>query len=135
VYQIITKSLKSNVLDIHLMIIVLSGRIEETHQENIKRFTHEWMSLGKRNINNFLFIYNKTEDMSEFDRLENQFEISKKFGLDQLETKEGKVVLTTGFPRFSFSEKNIRKSEEELMSIVLKERNPIKLDTSMCVIL
>eukprot|EP00092_Neocalanus_flemingeri_P010674 GFUD01011498.1.p1 GENE.GFUD01011498.1~~GFUD01011498.1.p1 ORF type:complete len:524 (+),score=119.24 GFUD01011498.1:69-1640(+) len=66
VYQIIKSSVDSNITLIDRVVIVCSGRIEKPKADAIKLFLN-WMNYPKYK-DNFVFVYSKSDDMSEADK-------------------------------------------------------------------
>merc|ERR1711864_44027 len=66
VYDKISSSVKTQMAFIDKVVIVLSGRIENATAEAIRQYM-DWMQYAKH-PKNFVFVYNKCEDMTEVEK-------------------------------------------------------------------
>ena len=69
VLELIKSSVKVNIAYIDKVIIICSGRIEGAHVEAIKQFM-DWLSYVQYK-KKFVLIYNKSDGLSEAEKLEN----------------------------------------------------------------
>ena len=80
VLEIIKNSVKTNLSYIDKVIIVCSGRIEGTHQKAIRQFM-DWLQFQKFK-EKFVFIHNKSEALTEAQKIENIHSMCEIFGAD-----------------------------------------------------
>ena len=78
VLDIIKNSVKTNLSYIDKVIIICSGRIENKHQQAIKNFL-EWLQFPQFK-EKFVFIYNKSDGLTEAEKLNNVLTMCETFG-------------------------------------------------------
>jgi len=120
----IKANVSSSVID--KVIVVCSNRIEKGHIEAISQFM-DWLSYESHK-DNFVFIYNKADDLDEEEQLENIGYMCKDFGVDKEST-----AITLGInPRDEFE--RIRKELEKLKDAVTKpSKTQIKVEVQKIV--
>ena len=106
VLQLIKDSVKINLAYIDKVVIVCSGRIEGAHVEAIKQFM-KWLQFEKYK-KKFVFIYNKSDGLSEAEKENNLAYMCNELGADpNVDTftydasgnlKTWKLSLALGFP-------------------------------------
>ena len=144
VLEVIKDSVKTNLVNIDKVIIVCSGRIEKNHEDSIKQFM-EWLYFNKYK-HNFSFIYNKSDGLSEAEKLENLTYMCDTLGADPKATKFARFIgdtkahtrklnLALGFPP-NVPYKSIKDDHINLKYVIntsVDKRIPV--DKSKCVIL
>ena len=145
VIEVIKSSVKVNVAKIDKVIIMCSGRISMKHIQAIRQFM-VWLSYDKF-PQKFVFIYNKSDGLSEAEKLENiaymvnalQGDPCSNIQYYEHETgeyKEVKMNLPIGFPKGA-SYSDVSRDHIKLINATLvshpKQRIPV--DKSLCTIL
>ena len=124
------------------MVIVCAGRIERPHVDAIKQFM-DWLQF-KEYKKNFVLIYNKSDLLTEAEKMENLVMMCNKFGVPTLNSlsrlKNGKwhsvkMNLAIGFPENATYE-SVKEDHEALYSaVVTNVKNRIPVDKRSCTIL
>ena len=106
VLQLIKDSVKINLAYIDKVVIVCSGRIEGAHVEAIKQFM-KWLQF-ERYKQKFVFIYNKSDGLSEAEKENNLAYMCNELGADPTaktwtydasgNRNDWKLSLSLGFP-------------------------------------
>ena len=130
--SVIKNSVRTNLSYIDKVIVVCSGRIEMKHQQAIQKFL-KWLQYSDYK-ENFVFVYNKSDGLSEATKLTNLQFMCETFGVDTknqaewagnlkeiLEGKSNKIVwhaidqnLALGFPPGQDYE-TVQKDHKQLM--------------------
>ena len=148
VYNVIKSSVKVNLAYIDKVVIVCSGRIEGAHVEAIKQFM-DWLSYkNEKYKKNFCFIYNKSDGLSEGEKMTNLAHMLDKLDADssaKIESRErdGTVSIINqninlGFPGGA-PYQNVEESQNTLVHAALsfsnKDFHRIPVNESSCTIL
>ena len=80
VYDIIKNSVETNLMHIDKVVVVCSGRIQNTHIEAIKQFM-KWLKYTQHK-NKFAFIYSKCDGQTEHKKSINLLTMCEKLGVD-----------------------------------------------------
>ena len=80
VYDMIKNSVETNLMHIDKVVVVCSGRIQQTHVEAIKQFM-KWLKYTEHK-NKFAFIYNKCDGQTERKKSTNLLTMCEKLGVD-----------------------------------------------------
>ena len=144
VLELIKSSVKVNIAYIDKVIIICSGRIEGAHVEAIKQFM-DWLSYVQYK-KKFVLIYNKSDGLSEAEKLENiAYMVNVLKGDPSAKTVnqrpngemvEVKMNLPIGFPKgapYSDVKKDYVKLIDATLAQFPKMRIPV--DKSSCTIL
>lgn len=144
VLEVIKSSVKVNVAHIDKVIIVCSGRIEGAHVEAIKQFMI-WLSFEKYKLK-FCFIYNKSDGLSEEEKMENLSHMMNELGADNraatfFHELDGSISsinlnINLGFPKkATYSE--VAEYHETLTRVTLAQmpKKRIPVNESSCTIL
>jgi len=127
VLKIIQNSIKINLINLDKVVIVCSGRIEGDHIKAITNFM-AWLKYEKYK-KNFVFIYNKCENLTSAEKKKNLLDLSDLLGAEYIDgnvlerTRDGKQkkmkhFLAVGFPpRASYDE--IKEDYEDLNHALL----------------
>jgi len=139
----IKSSVKVNLAYIDKVVIVCSGRIELPHVEAIKQFM-SWLQFNKYK-KNFVLIYNKSDLLSESQRMENLLMMCSQFGVPSMNYADHLLVgdakyaiqmnLAIGFPA-NASYDTIKKDHESWKWAATCDVNQrIPVDKASCTIL
>lgn len=145
VVAIVKSFVKSNVQFVDKVVIVCSGRLESTHAVAIQDFM-KWLKY-KKHQQNFVFIYNKAEDLTEGDKTEAIGTMCDLLGADPAYSRihptgdgscdEFTYAFATGFPpRAPLSE--VQPDLTQLHNAVLgfrADEKRMRVDESWCSIL
>jgi len=142
VLEAIKSSVKINLVKIDKVIIVCAGRIELAHQQAIQQFM-EWLQFRDYK-DNFVLIYNKSDLLSQAQKMENlsmmrsKFEVpySKRIAYGPNDEKQSiRMNLALGFPE-NASYQSIREDYISMQTAVIdKAKARIPVDKSHCTIL
>ena len=139
IYDKIQKSVNTKMAFIDKVVIICSGRIEKTTADAIKQYM-SWMEY-QTHKKNFVFIYNKCDDMTEADKEESLLAMCELLQADMevediVDNPDGsrrtrKYVLATAFPpcaEYSDVEEDLNTIKETIFArpktrIMLKARN------------
>ena len=139
IYDKIQKSVNTKMAFIDKVVIICSGRIERTTADAIKQYM-SWMEY-QTHKKNFVFIYNKCDDMTEADKEESLLAMCELLQADMevediVDNPDGsrrtrKYVLATAFPpraEYSDVEEDLNTIKETIFArpktrIMLKARN------------
>ena len=148
VFKVIQSSMKVNVAYIDKVVIVCAGRIEGAHVGAIKQFM-DWLSYkNDKYKKNFCFIYNKSDGLSEGEKMANLAHMLDKLEADssaKIESLEMDGTVCTlnqninlGFPSGA-SYWDVRKCHETLLRAASgrsnKDFHRIPVKESSCTIL
>ena len=146
VLQLIKDSVKINLAYIDKVVIVCSGRIEGAHVEAIKQFM-KWLQFEKYK-QKFVFIYNKSDGLSEAKKVNNLAYMCNELGADPTVVsgqynasgnfKVWKLSLSLGFPPNAEYE-SIKEDFKFLQGAVStpfpRQRIPVDKASKICIIL
>lgn len=80
IFAMVKTNIKLNLAKIDKVVIVCSGRIEKQHADMIKQFM-KWLQYSK-NKNRFCFIYNKSDQLTEAEKVEGLLQMCEMLGAD-----------------------------------------------------
>eukprot|EP00092_Neocalanus_flemingeri_P036942 GFUD01040216.1.p1 GENE.GFUD01040216.1~~GFUD01040216.1.p1 ORF type:complete len:429 (-),score=69.60 GFUD01040216.1:11-1297(-) len=142
VLEAIKSSVKINLAKIDKVVIVCAGRIEGPHVQAIRQFM-TWLQFSKYK-ENFVLVYNKSDLLSEQQKMENLLTMCSKFGVPMMNTyhsvENGRNLaihmnLALGFPSNAPYEE-VKKDHVSLvdaMTVPVMKRIPV--DKTRCIIL
>jgi GTP-binding protein EngB required for normal cell division len=150
VYNWIKDRVKVNMMYIDIVVVVCAGRIEGVQADAIKQYL-EWLEY-KKNPNNFVFVYNKAEDLTPGEKTQNLMQMGEILEVDMTDSgvaysedvTDNKRIgnkkaienrFASGFsPRATFGE--IQANRDQLISSIFTKRKArLTVDESMCLIL
>jgi GTP-binding protein EngB required for normal cell division len=146
IMALVKQFIRANVVSVHKVVIVCSGRIEAAQATQIKHLL-QWLGYS-RHKSEFVFIYNKAEDLDDDEKTEcigemcTLLDVQQEYGLrlqppDQTESIAVNFALATGFPPRAPLE-DVIEDLTRLNHATLcfrKDQKAIRVDESSCPIL
>lgn len=147
IYNMIKTNIELNLAKINKVVIVCSGRIEKQHADMIKKFM-TWLQYNK-NKKRFCFIYNKSDQLTEQEKVENLLSMCEMLGADPRDDGywrysgkgqkiQMKHTVNMGFPPRSPFTDDVRKNMDNLGDLVcanVPDYPRIEISKSSCTIL
>ena len=149
VYEVIKSSVKVNVAFLDKVIVVYAGRMGEEQVKAITQYM-DWLDF-KKYAEKFVFIYNKSEDLNDFQKLKNVTHMCSVLGADpntkctqlvkdentgEFYEKSIKMSLALGFPpRASYA--TIENDRKAFLAAAMAPEPDLRIpvDKSICTIL